>query len=452
MAKPAYHTAPIPSKSMPRGIPYIVGNEAAERFSFYGMRTILVIFMTQYLIGSSGELDVMSDTDAKKWFHIFVTAVYFVPLFGAVLSDWLIGKYRTILLLSIVYCLGHLTLALDETKFGLAAGLILISLGSGGIKPCVSAHVGDQFGKSNQHLLSKIFGWFYFAINFGSFFSTLLTPWLLHKYGPHLAFGIPGILMLIATICFWMGRNKFVHIPPGGTGFFKETFNKEGLSSIGRLSIIYVFVAMFWSLFDQTGSAWVLQAGQMDRHFLGMDLLPSQIQAANPLMVMFLIPVCNYLFYPAINRVFKLTPLRKITIGMFIAAASFAIISQAQHLIDIGQTPNIIWQIVAYFVLTLAEVMVSITCLEFSYTQAPKKIKSFIMAFFLASVALGNAFAALVNMFIENPDGTNKLEGANYYWFFTGTMLVTAIVFILVAKLYKEKTYIQDESSGLSSN
>ena len=446
MAKKTYLTSPVPSKKMPGGIPYIIGNEAAERFSFYGMRAILTVFMTKYLIDSTGTLDTMTEEKAKFWYHVFTTAVYFTPIFGALLSDYLLGKYRTIISLSVVYCLGHLALAVDETRIGLATGLILISIGSGGIKPCVSAHVGDQFGKTNQHLLSKVFGWFYFSINFGSFFSTWLTPILLDQFGPRWAFGVPGILMFIATVAFWMGRNKFVHIPPGGPAFIKEVFNREGMSVIARLAIIYVFVAMFWALFDQTGSSWVLQADKMDLKIWRWELLPSQIQAANPLLVMLLIPACSYGFYPLLNRFFELTALRKITLGFFVAALSFMIVAWIQQRIDAGHAPNIAWQLLAYVILTLAEVMISITCLEFSYTQSPNKMKSFIMSIYLLSISLGNAFVALVNWFIVNPDGTVKLQGASYFWFFTGCMFVTAVLFIFVAIFYKEKTYIQEES------
>ncbi len=206
MAKSDYRSAPVATTEMPRGIPYIVTNEAAERFSFYGMKGILVVFMTKYLMDSGGAEDFMSPDEAKGYYHLFTSAVYFFPVLGALLSDIFFGKYRTILSLSIVYCLGHLALALDETRMGLALGLTLIAIGSGGIKPCVSAHVGDQFGKSNSHLLEKVFGWFYFAINLGAFASTLLTPWLLANYGPHVAFGVPGILMALATLFFWVGR------------------------------------------------------------------------------------------------------------------------------------------------------------------------------------------------------------------------------------------------------
>src|SRR5690606_3573456 len=120
----------------------------------------------------------------------FTAAAYFFPVFGALLADVFLGKYRTILYLSIVYCIGHAALALMGTpgvgpSMWLFIGLMLISIGSGGIKPCVSANVGDQFGKANQHLLTKVYQWFYFSINFGAFLSTLLTPWVLQHHGPH---------------------------------------------------------------------------------------------------------------------------------------------------------------------------------------------------------------------------------------------------------------------------
>jgi len=430
---------------MPGGIPYIVANEAAERFSYYGMRAILVVFMTQYLVSRSGTLDVMGDDEAKGWFHLFVSAVYVTPLLGALLADGVLGKYRTIILLSLVYCAGHFALALDDTRLGLALGLGLIAIGAGGIKPCVSAHLGDQFGQTNRGLLARAFAWFYFAINLGAFISSLAIPWLLEHYGSRVAFAVPGILMLIATLVFRAGRHRFVHIPPGGRRFLQETFGSIGRGVLLRLCLVYVFVAVFWALFDQTASAWVLQAQHMDRVVLGIELLPAQIQAVNPLLVMVLIPCFSYGVYPAIERVIALTPLRKIAIGLFVTALAFSIPTLVQFSIDSGNTPHIGWQLLAYVVLTSGEVMVSITCLEFSYTQAPKTMKSFIMAFFMLSVSLGNLFTSAVNFFIQNPDGSSKLAGAEYYVFFTVLMLVTAVLFTQVVRYYQGESYLQDE-------
>ena len=409
-----YLTAPVASKELPKGIPYIIGNEAAERFSFYGMKGILVVFMTKYLhiMSDNTNMIAMNKAAAIEQYHNFTSLVYLTPILGALLADTFLGKYRTILSLSVIYCLGHLALAFMGTggltpEAWMLTGLGLISLGSGGIKPCVSAHVGDQFGKSNASWLSKVFGWFYISINIGAFISTMLTPWLLEWYGPHWAFGIPGVLMAIATLVFWMGRNVFIHIQPKGIEFLRETFSKEGLKAMAKLSIIFCFVAVFWALFDQTGSSWVLQAEDLNRYWLGIHWLPSQIQAINPIMIVILVPTFSFVIYPFLDKIIDLTPLRKVSIGLFVMVIGFAMVSLLQQWIDQGQQPSIGWQIFAYAILTSSEVMVSITCLEFAYTQAPTTMKSVIMALFLMSVALGNFFTAAVNSFIQVP---NQLE------------------------------------------
>ena len=445
MSTPAYRTTPLVTDQMPTGIFHLVGNEGAERFSYYGMRAILVVFMTDLLVNQDGALDVMSDAEARAYFHRFAAAVYFFPFLGAILADAFWGKYKTIIVLSLVYCVGHLALAVDQTRVGLAIGLSLIAIGSGGIKPCVSANLGDQFSWANKKLLSMAFLWFYFAINLGAFASTLLTPWLLMHYGPHLAFGVPGLLMLFATILFWQGRHQYAHVPPGGMAFLQECRRWEFWRVVLKLAPIYVFVAFFWSLYDQTASAWVLQAKNMDRQWMGIEWLPSQIQAVNPILIMLFIPIFSYGIYPALNRIFPLTPLRKISIGFFVTVVAFLIAAQIEQQIVAGFRPNIVWQLFAFVVMTAAEVMVSITCLEFSYTQAPLKFKSFIMALFLLSVSLGNGFTSLVNIFIQRDDGTVILAGPTYYWFFAGIMFLVSILFIVVAKAYKEETHLQGQ-------
>ena len=444
--KPQYLTAPVADKRMPGGVPYILGNEVAERFSFYGMRSILILFMTAALRDAQGDLAVMSDEEAKSWFHWFVGAAYFTPFLGALLADMFFGKFRTIIALSIIYCLGLAALVVDNTRVGLFLGLALVAIGSGAIKSCVSANVGDQFGKTNRFLMEKVYLWFYFAINTGSFVSFLLVPWARDEFGVRIAFAIPCATMFLATIIFWMGRWQFVHIPVNQKKFVRESFSREGLMAVLKLSVIYLFIIIFWSLYDQTSSAWVLQARHMDRVMFGFELTPDQLQAVNPLLIMIMIPLFSYVIYPAIDKVFKLTPLRKIGLGLLVTVVSFAIPAWLEARINAGETPTIYWQVLAYVIITAGEVMVSITCLEFSYTQAPKAMKSIIMAVFFLTIALGNTFTALVNMFIQNPDGTTKLDGPAYYWFFAILMLITTILFAIVASFYKEKSYIHDEA------
>src|SRR2546430_894862 len=328
----------------------------------------------------------------------------------------------------------------------LVMGLFLICLGAGGIKPCVSANVGDQFGDSNKHLLSKMFGWFYFSINAGSFISSILCPWLLanRKWRRGGAFGIPGIAMVIATLFFWGGRKKMVHVPPAGLSYLKETFSKDGLITLARIAMVYVFILVFWALWGMSnGVEWTLQAEKMNLHWMGMDLIAAQVQTANPILILIFIPIVNYVIYPAVNKVFPLTPLRKIGIGLFITALSFVVIVWIQGQIDAGLKPSINWQLLAYVILTLGEAMVSITGLEFSYTQAPNSMKSSVMALWLLTVASGEGFVALVNKWILG--GGHKLSAYQYFTFFTWLMFGAAVVFVIVASFYKGRTYLQTQ-------
>lgn len=227
----------------------------------------------------------------------------------------------------------------------------------------------------------------------------------------------------------------------------------KGKKAILNLSIMYIFIAVFWSLFDRTGSSWVIQAEKMDKFvnlgFVKFELLASQIQAINPLLILIFVPLFSYYIYPKVNKISPLTPLRKISTGLYITAGSFAMIAIAQHLIDAGGTPSIMLQFFAYMILTIAEIMVSITGLEFSYTQAPNTMKSFIMGLWLLSVSLGNLIAALVNQFVSSLKDASGGFTALYFWFFVGLMLFTAICFTFVALRYKEESYIQDRKDAM---
>ncbi len=449
------------ANKFPSQIKYIVGNEACERYSYYGMRSILTVFMIQVLFMQEGE--------ATSTYHLFASACYLFPLLGAFISDRIWGKYKTILYLSLVYCLGHAVLAIWETKAGLYWGLSLIALGSGGIKPCVSAHVGDQFKANQTHLLKKVYELFYFMINFGSFFSTLITPWTLKAYGPSIAFGIPGVLMFFATIVFWMGRHEYVHVPPtksDGHGIFNvitsafknSSSRKEGekfldgalkdhsreqveaVRAVFDIAKLFAAISVFWALFDQHGSSWVIQAMNMDLNFMGVQFEASQIAAWNPIMVMGLIPLFSMGIYPMLDKMgLKTTPIRRMTWGMFVAAASFAMIGGLQMLMDgSGTKINVMWQFFPYLVITMAEVMISITGLEFAYTQAPRSMKSSIMSIWLLTVFFGNlitAYVSKVNFF--------PVASTGYFMFFAALMAVFAGIFWFMGTRYKPKNYME---------
>ena len=477
-----YLTAPVKTPHYLRGFPTLLETRLRSVFP-YGMRSILFVYMTTYLMQPGGLLDTFTDQEAKSWTHLFVASAYFFPLMGALLSDAWWGKYRTIITLSLAYCAGHACLAFMET-FGdtrawLFTGLVLIAIGSGGIKPCVSAHVGDQFGQSNGHLLSKVFGWFYFSINFGAFVSGLLTPWLLEARAGNLSIPLskpwwvkrPKVKSFLGHIghsvsrcfdgfghaSFWMGRHKFIHIQPptNASVYFKQTFSKEGMQAIGRISIIFAFIILFWCLFDQIGTTWLLQAKQLDRILPewiplvgGKEMLAAQVASVfNPLFILLLIPVFNYWIYPALDKIFPLTPLRKIGLGLFGSSLAFAMVAIIQMAVDAGGEPHVGWQILACLLLTGAEVMVSITGLEFAYTQAPRHMKSFILALFLFTVSLGNFLTAMVTKILTDSQGQAKLSLAHELWFWSVFILIGAIAYVPVAMRYKAKEYLQEEKA-----
>jgi POT family proton-dependent oligopeptide transporter len=400
---------------MPAGVPYIISNEFAERFCFYGINSILAIYMVQFLH--------FTDSKAASWQSLFKSGAYFFPLVGAIVADVFWGKFRTIMTFSLVYCAGCVSLALfSDTPALIALGLFMVAFGTGGIKPCVSTNVGDQFTSKNQHLIERAFSWFYMAINWGSSISIWFCPILLNnpKFGPRWAFGMPAAMMFLATLVFWLGRKKFVVIPPAGKAWLKDVFSAEGGKLVVNLIVIYFFVACFWMLWDQSnGNTWTLQAQSslMNKNLgFGIKVLPAQLQIVNGIFIILFIPVFTYVIYPFCGRFFDVTPLRRIGAGLFTVASSFFIVAWVEKEIQSGHSVSAWWQILAYAVLTASEILVSITALEFSYKQAPLRMKSFIMALFLLSTSVGNLMIAGVNNAMVKPLHASGIETGEQTW------------------------------------
>lgn len=483
--------APARSDKMPSGIPFIIVNEFAERFCFYGVNAILVQYMIQFLH--------FGDAKAQGWQAMFKSAAYLFPLLGAMVSDIFLAKFRTIIYFSIVYVIGCTTLALGSTPTMLVVGMFLMAFGTGGIKPCVSTNVGDQFTSANQHLIERAFSYFYLSINLGSSISIYFCPQLLSDpdFGPKVAFGMPALMMALATLVFWSGRKRFAIVPaaivnpglaplgfiafflallaisaaiflatnflfallmmlamlaasaaiclktPVGKALPKElhawlqrSFTGDHLSIVVRLSVLFLFVAFFWALWDQSnGNSWTVQAqsGLMDKHLFGFlggmfpalanyEMLPAQLQVVNGLYIIVMIPIFTFGIYPLLGKFFTVTPLRKIGMGFFITASSFIVVAWIEQRIQSGEVVSLWWQISAYGVLTAAEVLVSITCLEYAYKQAPPVMKSTIMSLFLVSTSLGNALTATVNALMVEPLQAVSLETGAQTWATMGTV------------------------------
>jgi POT family proton-dependent oligopeptide transporter len=407
---------------------------------------------------------------------------------------------------------------------GFYVGLGLIALGSGGIKPLVASFVGDQFDQTNKDKAKLVFDAFYWIINFGSFFASLLMPLFLKNYGAAVAFGIPGVMMFIATMVLWSGRRKYVHVPPaaasphsftrvaksallahapgtgrpgrpglavaiigvvgavlslamtpqwgfviaactalvlllafGGIGTSMQLERARGLHpdeavdgvrAVLRILIVFSLVTPFWSLFDQKASTWVVQANSMITTFslFGSEftLLPAQMQALNPLLVMLLIPFNNLVLFPLLQKIgFTPTPLRRMTAGIAFSALSWLVIGTIQVSMDAGTPTSMAWQILPYALLTMGEVLVSATGLEFAYSQAPASRKGAIMALWSLAVTVGNLWVLVVNAAVKNDTVLKTIADSGLgviafqMYFFAAFALLAALAFGLYAKRYR---------------
>ncbi|NXC41142.1 S15A1 protein, partial [Penelope pileata] len=371
----------------PVSILFIVVNEFCERFSYYGMRAVLVLYFKYFLR--------WDDNLSTAIYHTFVALCYLTPILGAIIADSWLGKFKTIISLSIVYTVGQTVMSVssiseitdrnqDGTPDNIAVhialsmiGLILIALGTGGIKPCVSAFGGDQFNDDQEKQRSRFFSIFYLAINAGSLISTVVTPILrAQECGIHskqqcypLAFGVPAALMAVSLIVFVVGSGMYKKVQPQGNimiqvckciGFAiknrfrhrskeypkrehwldwaSEKYDKRLIvqtKMVLRVLFLYIPLPMFWALFDQQGSRWTLQATTMDGNFGAIQIQPDQMQTINPILIVIMVPVVDVLIYPLIQKCkINFTPLRKMTVGMFLAGLAFIAAALLQVQID----------------------------------------------------------------------------------------------------------------------
>eukprot|EP00102_Acyrthosiphon_pisum_P021995 XP_016659205.1 PREDICTED: solute carrier family 15 member 2 isoform X1 [Acyrthosiphon pisum] len=356
---------------------YILVNEFCERFTYYGLKTVLVMYLTRILKFNGDESTII--------YHSFIFLSYFVPLPCAILADSYWGKFKTITCLSSIYVVGCIVLtgASIANKFGLDVqrvlaflGLFSISVGTGGVKPCNFAFGGDQFQlpqqeKHLQHFATK----FTLAVYTGSLISTFLMPELrhsIHCFGRDtcfpLAFGVPTIMMLIAIAIFVAGKNTYVRKKPEnnvltrtfGCIFYalrakftssvpckthwldnaKGKYTESEISDTRSvLSVICVFTAypVFWSLFEQPGSRWTLQAllmnGRVD--FLNWTIKPDQIQMLVPLFGVIVLVLFDAVLYPMFAAIGLRKPLQKLTLCGALAVIAFVFAALLQFKIAV---------------------------------------------------------------------------------------------------------------------
>ncbi|KAL6029946.1 hypothetical protein STEG23_028874 [Scotinomys teguina] len=391
--------------SYPLSIAFIVVNEFCERFSYYGMKAVLTLYFLYFLHWNE-------DTSTSVY-HAFSSLCYFTPILGAAIADSWLGKFKTIIYLSLVYVLGHVFKSLGaipilggkmlHTILSLV-GLSLIALGTGGIKPCVAAFGGDQFEEKHAEARTRYFSVFYLSINAGSLISTFITPMLrgdVKCFGEDcyaLAFGVPGLLMVVALVVFAMGSKMYRKPPPEGNivaqvirciwfAICNRFRNRSGdvpkrehwldwamekypkhlildVKALTRVLFLYIPLPMFWALLDQQGSRWTLQANKMNGDLGFFVLQPDQMQVLNPFLVLIFIPLFDLVIYRLISKFrINFSSLRKMAVGMILACLAFAVAAVIEIKINGMTHPQPASQEIFFQVLNLADGEIKVSVL-----------------------------------------------------------------------------------------
>jgi POT family proton-dependent oligopeptide transporter len=420
-------------RSHPTGFWFLFWGEFAERASYYGMRAILTLYM----------IDVLgfSKADAGTLMSIFIAASYFLPLLGGFVADRYFGKYWTIVGFSLPYILGHVILGI-ETRLFLYIALILLAMGTGVIKPNISTLMGntyDLFRPGQTRLRSEAFAMFYFAINVGAFLAQSSMPTIRTNMGYAIAFLVPAALMVVAFAIFAAGKRFYA--PDVITRVEKSPEERaQQWTVLGRLFALFLMVSFFWAVFDQSATTWIYFAREnLELSLFGLAVDPDQIQALNPLFIMIFLPIITAFWSFLDVRGVRVRATDKILVGFILTALTMGIHMLAAYLsVSSGQKVSLWWQVIAYLVLTWAEILISVTGLELAFAAAPKHMKGFITACWLLTVGIANLVinAPLTRLYPADEPGFHFPTPTSYFAALTGMMLVVSVAFVFVARQF----------------
>ncbi|WP_020469073.1 POT-type proton-dependent oligopeptide transporter [Zavarzinella formosa] len=308
----------------PTGFWFFIWGEFAERCSYYGMRAILALYMTERLGVDKG--------DAGTYMSLFIAACYFLPLLGGIIADNFLGKYWTIVGFSIPYVVGQVLVGVEDKLFVMIA-LGLLAMGSGVIKPNISTLMGltyDQQRPGLEQLRTSAFSWFYLAINVGAFLSQSTMPYLRQEYGYRVAFMFPAALMTIALIVFACGKKFYAKETIGAAAAEDDPDGPSKWAVLGKIGMLFGLVMIFWAIFDQSASTWIFFADTyMDCHMFGKVISADAIQSYNALFIMIFLPVSVLLFKTLAAVGYKIRATDKMMVGFILTASCMGVMSYA---------------------------------------------------------------------------------------------------------------------------
>jgi len=435
----------------PKGLFILFFTEMWERFSYYGMRAILVLYIISEIDGKNPGLG-WTQGEALELYGWYTMLVYVLSIPGGLLADKLLGQKKTVLLGGVLLCLGHGILAIEQ-MWAFYSGLVLIILGVGALKPNISTMVGGLYKKGDVRR-DKGFTLFYIGINLGAFLSSIIVGYVGETIGWHYGFGLAGIGMVLGQLVYMAGQKHLKHVG-NFIGDNKEEAEKNNapLTKIEKDRILvmllsFAIIVVFWGAFEQAGGLMnIYTLEKIDRSFMGMIIPASVFQSANAFFIITLGTLVAAFWAKRQLKGKESSTLFKMALGVIIMGIGFLAMSAAAMQADssVDGKGAMIFLIVAYLFHTIGELFASPTALSFITKLAPAKYASLMMGAYFAATGFGSKLAAVVG---------GLAEGAGEFQIFTGIFIFTLLfggLILAMLKPLKRLTHGAEDLEGTSN-
>jgi POT family proton-dependent oligopeptide transporter len=406
----------------PKGLFVLFFTETWERFSYYGMRALLVLYMMQHLFAKieSGEPvygyntlksmieavygQLANQAMASQIYGIYTSLVYLTPVFGGIIADKFIGQKKSVYCGGILMAIGHLLMA-SEPFFLLA--LFFLILGNGFFKPNISTQVGSLYAEGDDRR-DRAFLIFYMGVNLGAFFSPFICGTLGQKVGWHWGFSAAGVGMLIGLLVYHFGQKHLGHSPH--EKFEEETkaekqnapFTADDYKRIVALVLVCAVTIAFWGVYEQQGNTLQVLADQKaDWDVFGWTMPSTWLQSFNPFLIFVLTPIMSKIWGWQSKRHKEPGSIMKMAMGCAIMGLGFFLLMLILHLLPAGAKTHWIWLFVCTFFFTVGEIYLSPIGLSFVTKVSPARIVSTMMGIWLLSSFFGNYLAGSLGMLYE---------------------------------------------------
>ena len=418
----------------PAGLYILFFTEMWERFSYYGMRALFVLFLVAETTSSNAGFG-WTNEEALALYGTYTMLVYLASVPGGWVADRLLGQRKTVMLGGALLCIGHGVLAFNS-EIAFYIGCLFIILGVGGLKPNISSMVGGLY-KPKDERRDIGFYIFYMGINIGGFLAPILCGYIGEKYNWHYGFGLAALGMLLGQGVYFWGQKYLVHVGnkmsvknEADRVLLERPLTKIEKDRVKVLLISFLLIILFWAAFEQAGGLMNLYASQKtDRNFFGLFEIPASVfQSVNSFFIITLATAVGAFWVRWKKKGKEASSIFKIALGLVIMALGFGFMAAASAQYAQEGSSAMYWVILAFLFHTVGELCASPVSLSYITKLAPLKYASIIMGLYWAATGLGNKVAGKIG---ELSQSLGEFE------IFLGIAIVWSVIGLLVIAMLK---------------